>query len=162
MSAYVNKYSYRPGFAFKVPAQIVGETLNEIAGTGTVTSQTFLDVSRPETAPTHNLFEWNDEIAAERYRLQQATIVINAIEIEIENTSETKQSQVAFVNIVKKAPHRSGSFVPINIALSDQDMRSVVLANAMNELESFRRKYQNLNELASVFKAIDDIENQED
>lgn len=157
MAAFSNKYSYRQGFQFKVPAQIVGETLNKIAETGSVTSQALLDVSRPISAPTHNLFEWDDTIAAERYRLQQATVAINAIEIEIVDGSNTKVPQVAFINVTKKAPKRAGSFVPIDIALSNSNMRETILANALSELKSFSRKYQNLKELADVFAAIKEV-----
>lgn len=155
MSAFTNKYSYRKGFAFKVPAQVVGETLDKLAETGTITSQALLDVSRPDSAPTHNLFEWDDTIAAERYRLQQATIAINAIEIEM---GETKTPQVAFVNVTHKAPKTIGTFVPINVALSDCNMRDTVLANALRDLKSFYRKYQNLTELSKIFAAIEEVE----
>lgn len=159
MPAFTNKYSYRKGFNFKVPAQVVGETLEELAQNGELTSARFLDASRPEDAPTHNLFEWNDSIAAERYRLQQATIAINSVEVQIVNESNASViSQAAFVNVVSKAPARSGSFTPIEVALSDENMRSALLLNALNELKAFRRKYSQLSELADVFFEIKKIE----
>ena len=159
MPAFTNKYSYRKGFNFKVPAQVVGETLEELAQNGDLTSTRFLEASRPEDAPTHNLFEWNDSIAAERYRLQQATIAINSVEVQIVNESNASViSQAAFVNVVSKAPARSGSFTPIEVALSDENMRSTLLLNALNELKAFRRKYSQLSELADVFFEIKKIE----
>ena len=85
MPAFTNKYSYRSGYRFKVPAQVVGETLEGLAQTGELTSARFLEASRPENAPTHNMFEWDDSVAAERYRLQQATVAINSVEVQIVN-----------------------------------------------------------------------------
>lgn len=159
MPAFTNKYSYRRGFNFKVPAQIVGETLEELAQNGELTSLSFLDASRPEESPTHNLFEWDDSIAAERYRLQQATVAINSIEVQIINEANaTVMPQAAFVNVISKAPSRPGSFAPIEIALSDENMRSTLLLNALNELKSFRRKYNQLSELTDVFLEIKKIE----
>ena len=159
MPAFTNKYSYRRGFNFKVPAQIVGETLEELAQNGELTSSSFLDASRPEESPTHNLFEWDDSIAAERYRLQQATVAINSIEVQIINeATATVMPQAAFVNVISKAPSRPGSFAPIEIALSDENMRSTLLLNALNELKSFRRKYNQLSELTDVFLKIKKIE----
>ena len=159
MPAFTNKYSYRRGFSFKVPAQIVGETLEELAQNGELTSLSFLDASRPEESPTHNLFEWYDSIAAERYRLQQATVAINSIEVQIINeATATVMPQAAFVNVISKAPSRSGSFAPIEIALSNENMRSTLLLNALNELKSFRRKYNQLSELTDVFLEIKKIE----
>ena len=159
MPAFTNKYSYRRGFNFKVPAQIVGETLEKLAQNGELTSSSFLDASRPEESPTHNLFEWDDSIAAERYRLQQATVAINSIEVQIINEANaTVMPQAAFVNVISKAPSRPGSFAPIEIALSDENMRSTLLLNALNELKSFRRKYNQLSELTDVFLEIKKIE----
>jgi hypothetical protein len=159
MPAFTNKYSYRRGFNFKVPAQVVGETLEELAHTGELTSARFLDVSRPEDAPTHNLFEWNDSVAAERYRLQQATVAINSVEVQIVNESTaTAISQAAFVNVISKAPARTGEFAPIDVALSDANMRNALLQNALKELQSFRRKYSQLSELTAVFTEIKKVE----
>ena len=159
MPAFTNKYSYRSGFKFKVPAQVVGETLEGLAQTGELTSARFLEVSRPEDAPTHNIFEWDDSIAAERYRLQQATVAINSVEVQIVNeTTGTATAQAAFVNVIKKAPLRQGSFVPIEVALSDENMKNTLLLNALNELKSFRRKYNQLSELSAVFTEIKKIE----
>ena len=159
MPAFTNKYSYRRGFNFKVPAQVVGETLEGLAQSGELTSKRFLDVSRPESAPTHNMFEWDDSVAAERYRLQQATVAINSVEVQIVNEATASViSQAAFVNVVSKAPARTGSFTPIEVALSDENMRNVLLENALNELKAFRRKYSQLSELADVFFEIKKIE----
>ena len=159
MPAFTNKYSYRRGFNFRVPAQVVGETLEELAQTGELTSARFLDVSRPEDAPTHNLFEWNDSVAAERYRLQQATVAINSVEVQIVNESTaTAISQAAFVNVISKAPARTGEFAPIDVALSDANMRNALLQNALKELQSFRRKYSQLSELTAVFAEIKKVE----
>ena len=159
MPAFTNKYSYRRGFNFKVSAQVVGETLEELAQTGELTSARLLDVSRPEDAPTHNLFEWNDSVAAERYRLQQATVAINSVEVQIVNESTaTAISQAAFVNVISKAPARTGEFAPIDVALSDANMRNALLQNALKELQSFRRKYSQLSELTAVFAEIKKVE----
>ena len=159
MPAFTNKYSYRSGYRFKVPAQVVGETLEVLAQTGELTSARFLEVSRPEDAPTHNMFEWDDSVAAERYRLQQATVAINSVEVQIVNeATATVTSQAAFVNVIRKAPAQSGSFAPIEVALSDENMRSTLLLNALNELKSFRRKYNQLSELSDVFLEIKKIE----
>jgi hypothetical protein len=48
--------------------------------------------------------------------------------------------------------------VPIELALSDENTRSALLLNALHELKSFRRKYNQLNELSDVFLEIKKIE----
>ena len=112
MPAYTNKYSYRNGFNFKVSAQVVGDTLEEIAKTGEITSAKFLDVSRPEDAPTHNLFEWDDSTAAERYRLQQATIAINSIEVQIVDEADATVTPQAALRITRSVSMPTASRPP--------------------------------------------------
>ena len=159
MPAFTNKYSYRKGFNFKVSAQVVGETLEGLAKDGDLTSAKFLDASRPEDAPTHNLFEWDDSVAAERYRRQQATVAINSVEVQIVNEANASViSQAAFVNVISKAPAKAGTYTPIEVALSDENMRSTLLLNALNDLKALRRKYNQLSELSDVFFEIKKIE----
>ena len=62
------------------------------------------------------------------------------------------------MNVIRKAPAQSGSFAPIEVALSDENMRSTLLLNALNELKSFRRKYNQLSELSDIFLEIKKIE----
>lgn len=147
MPAFTSKYSYREGFKFSVPAQVVGETLNKLPE---ITSANLLEASRPEEAPTHKLFEWDDTIAAEKYRLQQAKNVIIAIKVEV----DYGEPVTAFVNVRPKAPGVTAVYQPIDIAFSDENKAKTILQNAIAELKSFERKYAVLTELSGVFAEI--------
>jgi hypothetical protein len=66
------RYAYRDGFSCPVPAQVAGEriaTLQEQNG-GTVTLRQVADDARPEDADLHPGFEWRDEVAADRFRVE--------------------------------------------------------------------------------------------
>ena len=76
----------------------------------------------------------------------------------MDEANATVTPQAAFVNVISKAPRRTGAFVPIEVAMSDEAMRNTILFNALNELKSFRRKYSQLSELADVFFEIKKIE----
>lgn len=169
---FKNKYAYKPGFSYKVSPQVVGETLDKLAENTEVTAQSFLDISRPEDSPTHEIFEWNDAIAAEKYRLNIAGCVIRSIDVtrvEVEDATtevsivETKEEDQtykrAYVNVNKSAGLQKAKFVPIEQAMSNADMRKQVLQNALDELNAYKRKYFMLSELAKVFDAISEVEN---
>lgn len=156
MSAFQSKYTYRKGFNFKVPAQVVGETLEELTKAGGVSSAALLDASRDEAAPTHDLFEWDDTVAAERYRLHQATVVINCVQVEVK-TSNVSGTYAAFVNVETKAPTKTATFVPIIDAMEDEEHRQILLNNAYMELRAFKKKYEMLTELAGIIAMIDEI-----
>lgn len=171
---FQNKYSYKPGFNYKVSPQIVGETLDKLSKTSEVTARSFLDVSRPEDSPTHGLFEWDDAIAAEKYRLHISGDVIRAIEvvhvqmeegpaevsvIEAEEKAEEPVYRRAYVNVNQSKGVQPGRFVPVHQAMSNEEMRKQVLKNALDELTAYQRKYYMLSELAKVFDAVQEVKN---
>ena len=83
---YKSKYSWRSGYRPRVSADIVGEVLSnlkEASESGTVNAEALLEYSRPEESETHDLFEWNDGIAAEKWRLYQSGRIINQLEVEL-------------------------------------------------------------------------------
>lgn len=139
---------------YSVSAEVVGAVFEDIEGRyGKVTPQNFLDESRPEESPTHKLFEWDDEKAAENYRRQQAQRVILDLRIEIIKDDGESTKAPAYVNV---APVDDvGSYYNTVRAFSVRETREIVLKRAYNELEAFRTKYRNLKELAKVIDAID-------
>lgn len=158
------KFSWRPGFAYKVPAETVGGVLEYIEKRdGSVTSETFLDYSRPVEAETHSMFEWDDSVAAEKFRLGQAARIINQLDVQIvEVGTETEEMTLhvvpAFVNTEGKKAGTPASFLNIVGAMGDDGRRAQVLKNAMRELAAFRKKYSALSEFAGLFSAIDALE----
>lgn len=67
-----------------VDANIVGNVCERISKNGGLTASKLVDYSRPETAETHCLFDWNDEYAAEKWREYTARNVINHLTIKVE------------------------------------------------------------------------------
>lgn len=75
-------YVWREGRSFPVDPAVVGKTLESLAeksANGEVDAKAFVDASRSIKSPTHKLFEWNDTVAAERYREGQAARIIRSI-----------------------------------------------------------------------------------
>lgn len=56
---------------------------------GTVTPTRVVDDARADDSPLHDLFEWDDDKAAEAYRLQQARDVIGAVHILVKSETFT-------------------------------------------------------------------------
>lgn len=154
----VYKYSYR-ATQYAVPAQKAGEYLKGLKETyGVLNKRILLDESRDEDALLHDCFEWDDTVAAEAHRLTQAqNFIKNMVCVVVDDSGEKKNSEPvrAFVNVAKTENAESGSFVPLVEALSADETRKIVLNNALRELESFRKKYASLSELATVFESID-------
>lgn len=121
---------------------------------GILRPQDVIDYARDEGTALHNHFDWNDTSAAEKWRMEQARQIIRISVTMIDNGNEKAEIR-AFVSL---KPDRyngeGGGYRPMVTVLSREDMREQMLADALEELESFREKYDMLTELSSVMGAI--------
>ena len=132
-------------FDYSVPAQDVGEHLEELDRIyGEITPQMMVDDARPDGALMHPLYEWRDEVAAEKYRCSQAkAITSNLVRVKVSESEPQKTETIrAFVSV--KPHNEQAKYRPIQIAMSEPNMREIVLENARAELDAMRRKYEAL------------------
>ena len=181
MSAFESrKYSWRSGFSYGCSPQIVGEVLETIEERdGKVTPEAFLEESRPEDAETHKMFEWNDAIAAEKYRLDKAQRIIGGLtytmvidedvhtkvtlvdEKDVVTVNESIKPYKAWINVSEKGRGRVGSpavLVSFDRAMADKVMRQNALRNALSEVKMYTNKYRHIKEFSKIFTAIDEVE----
>ena len=144
-------YKWKSGARIKANAQVAGEVCDALAKEGRLTPAELVNVSRDKKAPLHDAFEWRDKVAAERYREVQAGHIIRSVEVVMTGTSEPVR---AYFPVEAEGGGRHYSH--IEVIMRDADGRDALLARALAELESFKRKYKTLAELADVFAAIDD------
>ena len=144
-------YKLKPGSHHKVSAQIAGEVCKSLEEKGRLTAADLVEESRPEDAPLHEEFEWDDSIAAEEYRKQQARVLIATV---VEVVSPEIVPTRAFFNIV----HQEANYESINVIIQDEDKRKALLNKAIRELRAFEIKYSTLLELCDVFDVIDKLE----
>lgn len=174
MAAFESKkYSWKSGYSYKVSAETVGNVLEKIEkDKGAATSEDFLEYSRNEESETHEMFEWDDAVAAEKYRLRQSAQIINQLQIEITyEESKTTDTEIilnipdhtiktsAYVNIGDRysKPSEKATYVNVIDAMKDVDKRKQVLKNASDSLRSFKRTYQGFRELEKVMIEIDNF-----
>lgn len=109
-----------------------------------------VDAARPAKSPIHDDFEWVDKVAAESYRVERARKMIRSLVVVVEEGTP----EPLFCN-VRLGEHRG--YMPTRLALSRQDSREVLLADAKADAQRFREKYKHLVELSGVVKAIDQL-----
>jgi hypothetical protein len=117
---------------------------------GRLVPKTIVDAARDRRSPLHTFFEWNDTVAAQKYRIIQATMLVRHVRVTIETPTMEAREVRAYVS-----PYHGGGYVRIERALSDADMRQALLAQAREDLEAFKRRYEGFEELDQVFSAID-------
>lgn len=148
------------GRKFGVSADIVGKEVEKIEKKyGEVTSRNFVEAARSESSPLHKLLEWDDTVAAEKFRIHQAGVIICHLHIEREDTLEPKTVR-AYMNVadnVDNPTRRTGSFINTQDVFSDKEKRALILRVAIRELKELREKYIALSELADIFERIEKL-----
>jgi hypothetical protein len=107
----------------------------------------------PQTA-LHSFFEWDNSVAAEKYRVQQARELIRAI-VTVVDPGDTPIVTRAYVRLStdgQQAGYRLATDV-----LSDPEQREVYVRDAMREFAILRKRYQHIVELAALFSTMDEI-----
>jgi hypothetical protein len=121
---------------------------------GTLAPKAVVEFARnPETA-LHALFEWDDSLAAEQYRIQQAHAYIRAVATVVPvDGSEDVIRVRAFVSLNRD--RGTGSYRSIAVVMEDPTMRDEMVREALSEYQAFRTKYKHLTALAQFFAAAD-------
>lgn len=121
---------------------------------GLILPERVVEAARPKTSPIHDQFEWDDSIAAQKYRLIQASDLIR-VSVEVIDCGGNRDPVMvrAFTSLTTDRGGEAGSYRATVSVLSDAEMRKQMLSDALAELAAFERKYAMLKELADVFSA---------
>lgn len=146
-------YKWKNQFNYSIPAETVGKHFEKLEEKhGELTSKNVLDSARPIKSPIHRLFEWDDTVAAEKYRLEQASCLIRNLTVEIEDENKEPLELRAYVNVTDE---KSGKYINIESAFQSDESREFILNRAIAELRAFEKKYRNLMEFAKLMTVID-------
>lgn len=143
-------YKWRDGTPYATDPELVGGVVEQIeARDGAVTRESFLEASRAEDSPTHSMFEWDDAIAAEKFRLNEASKIIGALQIVYDDADGTERSVSGFINVKNE---KRAVFKNVVDALSDQESRELIIARLRREVESLIERNRNIEELADILR----------
>lgn len=145
-------YQWKTGSQHKVSAAVAAKVMDRLAEEDRLNAQELVEESRPEDAPLHCEFEWDDSIAAEKWRKEQAGAMIRHLVVRIEANDQEYPTRQYFM-VQKEA----NTYEPIQVILKDEDKTAMLLDQAKRELQAFKAKYAGLKELAAVITAIDSV-----
>lgn len=142
-------YEWKKASYIKADANLAGQMCEHLERTVGLTAKTLLDANRPEDAPLHSEFEWDDSKAAEQYRESQARHIIHCLCIK--RTEETSEPVRAFFAVSQP------SYESLSVILQSKEKHESLLEMALKELKSFQAKYHALKQLEPVFEAIEKV-----
>lgn len=158
-------YKFRNGFHVRgnLSAQDTGEFLEKIRGEqgGDLTADVVVDRARPKRSPIHGAFEWDDAVAAEEYRREQARFLIRSVVVTYEDQPDVPEDVRAFVCVRKEDNAESDRpndkvYTGTLDAMNDPVMREQVVRQAIAEATAWQRRWRQFDELANVFRAINE------
>jgi hypothetical protein len=143
-------YQWKAGIPYspRVDAQIAGEVCEKLSSQNQLSAKELVNVSRALDAPLHNAFEWDDAVAGEEWRREQARHLIKALVVVPQN--QDQKPTRGFYHLERQ----DDCYQPISVILHNPNKYKALLALARSELQAFTQKYQSLQELRPVFEAI--------
>ena len=111
-----------------------------------------VEAARNESSELHKCFEWDDSIAAEKYREHQARLVITQLVVRTETTDNTPVS----VRVISSA-NVVNSYMPTKMLIRSEPEYADLLERAKRELRAFQQKYITVVELQDIFAMIDTL-----
>lgn len=132
----------------KADPQKIGEALAAVAAgaQGHLTPKAVVETARNPRHVLHKHFEWDDEAAANAFRLDQARTLIRSIHIVDTSRDE---SPPAFISIADKG---GVSYRTLGDVLDSADLQAKVLLAAERDLEAFERRYQRLSDVCEIIR----------
>lgn len=122
---------------------------SEISQLEEITPQNVLNLAKNEDSEIHNDFEWDDSIAGEKYRLQQARTMIQNFVIEVDEPSKPS------IRVLQITTEKN-VYKPTEFFVKHEEEYKSLLNRALQELESFRQRYKTIAELENVMDSIDE------
>lgn len=116
---------------------------------GVLHAASVVEYARDPEAAIHSWFTWDDNEAAEAFRLVQAR---NLIRYDIRVVVPSREPVRYHVSLTTDRT-KGGGYREMTKVLSDREQRAVLLRDALSELERLRTKYQTLTELVPVWDA---------
>lgn len=128
--------------------QRIGEALEAIAKAngGEITPPAVVESARAQRHPLHRHFEWDDAVAAEAFRLDQARMLIRAIHIVDKERPEPPR---AFLSIADKG---GTSYRRLEDVKDSAGLQALVLEAAERDLKAFEVRYSELQDVCSAVR----------
>lgn len=127
-----------------IDPQVAGEQLDLIyAKHNELTAPLVVDAARPEDAPLHPVFEWDDSIAAERHREHQARNLIRSVQII---SSDNEPPEPVFVHVESLQ-----SYQPAVVVVNDIDLFEEAWEQFMVRLKQSQHSLLQLVQLADKY-----------
>lgn len=138
---------------FKADAQKCYEEIQEIGEE--VKPEQVVKRAKDKSSELHKCFDWDNTIAAEKWRLNQARSVLNHLVVIKHEVDDPKSEPIQFRVMMKNDRSELSGYKQTIVMVKDEDEYRKLLNQAYEELRAFKQKYQCLSELSEIIALIE-------
>lgn len=132
---------------YKADAQKVADEVLTLGDS--IEPSAVVEKAKDKSTELHKCFEWRDNVAAEKYRLHQARLLMCNLVIErVEGQAVQEPIRLMFKTTADEG------YKPISLIMQEPDEYNKLLRRAYRELAQFKQKYKILKELKDIFELI--------
>lgn len=115
---------------------------------GRLTPESVVDRARDQRSPLHDRFEWDDSVAGEKYRRQQASELIRSVQWKYSEEDDGSPVTVRAFHSVNRADGHT--YVPADEIQHDPFLAALTLQAAEREWKALHRKYKHLEQFLAI------------
>jgi hypothetical protein len=132
-----------------IDAQMVADEIADIGEA--VTAEQIVDKAKDENTELHKCFTWDDEAAAEKYRIIEARQIVRHL---VREELPDAKNDTPPLRVFYKTNNGEGYKHIERTIIKKEDEYQALLARAMMELRAFKAKYSMLEELREILDLI--------
>jgi len=140
----MKEFAWRPGARVSIDPNVAGKELERIhERDGTIRPQVVVDESQPKKAPLHPAFEWDDKLAANAHRCEQARLIVRSIRVIEDDEVDEAPLYVS----VRVDPEESATYMATAVAVQNVDLFEQVLADTRAAIAALQARLARLEAL---------------
>lgn len=138
--------TWRVSGLFKADPNKVADEL----GGRKLSAREFVDMASDENTESHKCLTWDNEVAGDKWRLQEARLVLSCL------VYKPKKKEDVPVRIYSLTSEK-GVYQPTKLFLQQPDEYQALLQRAKARMTAFIREFETLSELENVIEAMKEI-----
>lgn len=127
------------------------ELLAVRAAYGRLTPQLVVDTARPASHPLHDRFEWDDAIAGEAHRRQQASDLIRKVRVVYAPSDEGAFRSVRAFHAIK-APDGQSVYEDVDNIVQDPILSALLRRDMERDWRALRQRWEDFEEFWQLVK----------
>lgn len=126
---------------------------------GNLYPEDVVEASRPKDALLHNVFTWDNQLAAEKYRIEQARNAIRHLVVVYKTSKDQHPKQTRlYISVSQKEERKNRPYLPVHEIARDAETKEAVVRRAWMDLLAWKAKYSALTEFLDIHRAIEEVQ----